>query len=360
MKKLLLLVTLIASLTSLSTLLQAQKNGCPEDTLIDIEEIYPLLVHQGFEEYGYEPARVLVEADTFASLFGSVSAKYVFTELLWACDGDDLSLPAGGKSAIGRLDRTFYNKKNRPVFMQRVWLIDHHPFTEHNITWPKDLLINLQNGQHNNETFFDVMPDDLAKLGIDSSFIWPTVVEGPYTIIGMHHDDEVVGGYRNPHQILRTWRLTDWCQYAHGRVESAIWEHTQTISFTDSVNFSEAVFSERNIAWPENFTCTIKDTTDLASQLAPEKIGWQTSHGGIQYTSEPQIALFSTRSVGVHYSDTIVPQLGRVDYEESYMTFFEVHRTWSVIDWDRYNRATGDGIWTHKQILKLRHVHKRE
>lgn len=357
--KALFLFFVLTSLTFSS--LQAQSRlDCPPDTTLDVTTIYPLLVEQGITKYGYKPSSVPVTEDTFSSVLGSIDAKYVSTKLLWACDGDDITPPLGLKNVAGCLERTFYNKRQKPVFIQQAWLINHNPFTEKkSITWPKDLVIDLKNGKFNNEVFFDFTPDDLRKLGIDKTFLEPVFVEGPYSLIGMTYHDEIRGGFRNPHEILRRWVITDWCQY--GRDSITTWDHTQIISFTDSLtSLPEAAFSEKNITWPKDFTTTIPDTTDLATRLSPENIGWEDIHGTVKYTSEPEIALFSQSSVGVHYADTIVPRDGRVDYDKVYITYFDVHRTWTVLDWDHYDRASGAGIWTHKQILRIHYLHKKE
>jgi len=376
MKNLLLLIVLV-TIGSLTTLqLPAQGWNCPSDTIVDVERVYPLLVQLGITEYDYTPVSLPLSEDTLSVLLGSIRAKYVSTRLLWKCNGDDLSSsPPGIENVIGCVERTFSNKKNKPVYIQTAWLKNTSPFTEKSITWPEDLTLYINNGQYeyalSNELdigfdkfqsisipLFGLSAEDLKDLGIDPLFIFPTAEEGPYSLIGMTYDDEIVGGPRNPHHILRTWSVIDWCLYSQAY---DIWYHTQTISFVDTVTSStDALFSDKHIIWPEDIISSIRDTADLVSQLDPERLGWQNLHGTTIYNGYPEIAFFAKSSVGINYTDTIVAREEREEYDEVYVTYFEVHRTWSVIDWDHYDRASGAGLWKQKQVLRLAYVQRKE
>ncbi|MBP7847937.1 hypothetical protein KA013_01815 [Patescibacteria group bacterium] len=357
--KALFLFFVLTSLTS--SALQAQSVlNCPPDTTLDAATIYPLLVQQGLTEHDYKPSSVLVTEDAFSSVLGSISAKYVSTKLLWKCDGDDITPRRGLKNVVGCVERTFYNRKQKPVYIQQAWLISsQNLFSEENITWPKDLVIDLKDGKYNHEVFFDLTVNDLRKLGVDKTYLEPSVIEVPYSLIGISSHDEIRGGSRNPHEILRKWVVIDWCQY--GRDSITTWDHTQTISFTDSlISAREDAFSEQNIVWPRDFGIMLKDTTNLAAQMTPDEMGWKDQYGVTQYASEPEFALFSAISVGTRYTDTIVSRDEREDYDDVYVTHFDVHRRWTVLDWDRYDAAPGKGIWQHTQVIRVSYLHKKE
>lgn len=101
---------------------------------------------------------------------------------------------------------------------QKVTVRDNDPFSEGDITWPDNKVVD-------GCTVEDALPEIINS--------YPTYGNTNCANIAMSYDDQVLYGINGLcMKILRTWKIVDWCNYTPGTTE--FFTHVQTIELNNS------------------------------------------------------------------------------------------------------------------------------
>jgi len=106
---------------------------------------------------------------------------------------------------------------------QNIWIVDPHPFTKYDITWPWDY-------ETSGCSYAGTDPDELPYR-----YDRPRWSDTDCSLIGAAYKDlefHFVDGVCS--KILRTWTVIDWCQFdPYSHYSTGIWEHVQIIKLID-------------------------------------------------------------------------------------------------------------------------------
>ncbi|HRI01249.1 MAG TPA: SdrD B-like domain-containing protein [Saprospiraceae bacterium] len=121
----------------------------------------------------------------------------------------------------GYIDRIFIAEtaSDKAVCVQRISIINEHPFTEADIYWPKDFDTTTC---ASNALDPNSLPDTLGN---------PIFVEDFCDLVGVSHKDQLfrfVNGSDACYKLIRTWKVINWCRLDNNG-SPVIWQHTQVI-----------------------------------------------------------------------------------------------------------------------------------
>lgn len=126
----------------------------------------------------------------------------------------------------GYIDRIFVagNALGYTVAVQRITIINEHPFTEKDIIWPYD---------------FDTttcQTNALDPTNLPDTLGYPILIEDFCDLTGVSYEDHLfrfVNGSDACYKILRKWKVINWCRF--GSNENLYYEHTQIIKVNNTI-----------------------------------------------------------------------------------------------------------------------------
>jgi uncharacterized repeat protein (TIGR01451 family) len=132
----------------------------------------------------------------------------------------------------GYIDRIFIagNSFGEDVCVQRITVINSHPFAEKDIIWPYD---------------FDTTTCDANGLlpeTLRDTFGYPILHEDFCDLVGVSYEDNIfhfINGSDACYKIIRTWKVINWCRYnvvgPFIPVDQAVWTHQQILKIHNTV-----------------------------------------------------------------------------------------------------------------------------